>query len=71
MSDTFYFKGFEVRYTGRSEVVYGAMCYEIEIVEECHRKGHHLWTYRAPAPPPDGILQQIDSAKGKVTQYKE
>ena len=42
-----YFHGDAARYTGVSEMLYGQMCYQIEMIEG-HETGKLRWTYREP-----------------------
>jgi hypothetical protein len=42
-----YINGDKAIYTGKSEVLYGDVCHEVEIVEG-HRKGEKASTYRLP-----------------------
>ena len=42
-----YFYGDKATYTGKTEMLYGKLAYEIKMVEG-HRKGVILWTYNAP-----------------------
>jgi len=44
---TTYIKGDKAVYTGKKEMLYGDLAYEVEIVEG-HRKGEKATTYRAP-----------------------
>ena len=39
-----YINGTKVKFTGKSEFLHGAMCYEYEIIEG-HKKGKFGWTY--------------------------
>ena len=42
-----YFKGDRIEYTGKTESLHGATCYEAISVDG-RRKGETVWTYRAP-----------------------
>ena len=42
-----YFNGDKAEYTGKTEILYGAIGYEAVLVEG-HHKGETIWTYRAP-----------------------
>jgi len=46
-----YHYGDKARYTGKSEVIYGGLFYEIEWLEG-HRKGQLSWTAREPSDHP-------------------
>ena len=42
-----YFHGDAALYTGKAEMLHGAMCYEIRMIEG-HETGKLRWTYRPP-----------------------
>jgi hypothetical protein len=42
-----YFHGDKAEYTGRIQVLYGKVCYEVRVVEG-HLKGQFKWTYVEP-----------------------
>lgn len=42
-----YFHGDAAEYTGKTDIIYGALFYEIRMVEG-HRKGDLLWTTTPP-----------------------
>jgi hypothetical protein len=44
---TFYRNGDLCKYTGKSEMLHGAMCYEFEYLDG-HKAGTFGWTYHAP-----------------------
>jgi len=44
---TSYFKGDKASYTGTTQYLHGATCYEL-LLTEGHRKGDAVWTYVAP-----------------------
>lgn len=44
---TFFWKGDKAQYTGNSEILYGAVCFEILLLEG-NSKGQKKWTYRCP-----------------------
>ena len=48
-----YFKGDRCEYTGKSEILHGALCYEFEFMEG-HRLAQFGWTYHKPAAKPTG-----------------
>lgn len=45
---TIYFHGDAAEYTGKQEMLYGKLAYEIRMIEG-HLKGKAKWTYKAPS----------------------
>ena len=69
-----YFKGDRCEYTGKSEILHGALCYEFEFMEG-HRLAQFGWTYHKPAAKPTGngsVGLPVGSAKEEIIAvYKE
>lgn len=42
-----YINGDAAEYTGHSEMLHGAVCYQVRIIEG-HRTGEMAWTYHPP-----------------------
>ncbi len=53
-----HFRGDAVTYTGKSEHLYGALCYETVLVEG-HRKGQTVWTHSAPSGKADAVVDGL------------
>ena len=53
-----YLRGDKVAYTGKSEMLYGAQCYEVTILDG-HRKGQTGWTYRCPQAPSQMVVKFV------------
>lgn len=47
MEKEFYWKGDKAEYTGKSEILHGARCFEIRLLEG-NEKGKLKYTYRCP-----------------------
>lgn len=43
-----YINGEEVEYTGQSQMLHGATCYEVRVVGDSPRLGAVRWTYNPP-----------------------